>query len=114
MDQDTAIDVFSALAQPTRLAAFRLVVKAGPAGLPALEIGRRLGVPPSTLSGHLAILKRAGILTATRNNKEIHHAADLAAVNALVVILLSDCCNGQIDNCRDILTLLDSRPDPAG
>ena len=107
MEQDTAIDVFAALAQPTRLSAFRLLVKAGPAGLPALEIARRLEVVPSTLSGHLATLRRSGVVTATRHRKEIHYAADLAAVNALVVFLLAECCDGQIENCRDILSLLD-------
>lgn len=107
MDQDSAIEVLAALAQPTRISVFRLLVKEGPAGLAALEIARRLGVVPSTLSGHLSILKRCGILTATRHQKEIHYAANLAAVNQLVAFLLSDCCNGQIDNCRHILSLLD-------
>lgn len=107
MDQSTAIDVFSALAQATRISVFRLLVRVGPAGLPALEISRRLGIVPSTLSGHLAILKRSGILTATRHQREIHYAANLAAVNALIEFLLSDCCGGQISNCGDILSLLD-------
>lgn len=114
MDQDAAIDVFAALAQPTRISVFRLLVKAGPAGLPALEIGRRLDVVPSTLSGHLAILKRSGILSATRHQKEIHYAANLAAVNALIAFLMSDCCGGQINNCGDILSLLDMGNMPAG
>ncbi|MEJ6477073.1 MAG: metalloregulator ArsR/SmtB family transcription factor [Octadecabacter sp.] len=107
MDQNSAIDVFSALAQPTRIAVFRLLVQVGPAGLPALEISRRLEVVPSTLSGHLAILKRAGILTATRHQREIHYAANLGAVNELIAFLLADCCNGQIGNCGNILSLLD-------
>ena len=113
MDQDSAIDVFSALAQPTRISVFRLLVQIGPAGLPALEISRRLGIVPSTLSGHLAILKRSGILTATRHQREIHYAANLAAVNELVEFLLSDCCGGQISNCGDILTLLNLEGSPA-
>jgi DNA-binding transcriptional ArsR family regulator len=106
MDQNGAIETFSALAQPTRISVFRLLVQVGPAGLPALEISRRLGTVPSTLSGHLAILKRSGILTATRHQREIHYAANLAAVNELIEFLLSDCCGGQISNCGDILTLL--------
>lgn len=108
MNQETAIEVFSALAQPTRLSVFRLLVKQGCSGLPVLEISRRLGVVPSTLSGHLATLKRSGILTATRHQKEIHYAANLATVNELIAFLLADCCNGQTDNCRDILTLLNT------
>ncbi|MBL4811072.1 MAG: helix-turn-helix transcriptional regulator [Rhodobacteraceae bacterium] len=107
MDQTNAIDVFSALAQSTRISVFRLLVKVGPAGLPALEISRRLEIVPSTLSGHLSILKRSSILTATRHQREIHYAANLGAVNELIRFLLSDCCGGQISNCSDILSLLD-------
>jgi DNA-binding transcriptional ArsR family regulator len=109
MDQNSAIDVFSSLAQPTRLSVFRLLVSQGPQGLPALEISRRLNIVPSTLSGHLAILKRSGILMATRHQREIHYAANLAAVNDLIGFLLADCCGGQIENCADILSLLDLR-----
>jgi len=114
MDQNSAIDVFSALAQPTRITVFRLLVQIGPAGLPALEISRRVGIVPSTLSGHLAILKRAGILTATRHQREIHYAANLGAVNELIAFLLADCCNGQIGNCRNILSLLNLGPPQDG
>lgn len=107
MNQSDAIDAFAALAQPTRIAAFRLLVKVGPEGLPALEISRQLGTKPSTLSGHLSILKRAGVLTATRYQREIHYAANLAAVNALVQFLIADCCGGKFENCTEILSLLD-------
>jgi len=106
MEQNAAIDVFAALAQPTRISVFRLLVRVGPAGLPALEIARRLDVVASTLSGHLSILKRSGILNATRHQREIHYAANLSAVNELITFLLSDCCNGQVSNCGDILSLL--------
>lgn len=112
MDQTKAIDAFAALAQPTRLEAFRLLVKTGPQGLPALEISRQLGTKPSTLSGHLSILKRAGVLIATRHQREIHYAANLSCVNALVQFLIADCCGGQIENCSEIVALLDAR-DPA-
>ncbi len=101
MKQDNAIEAFAALAQPTRLEAFRLLVKVGPKGLPALEISRQLGTKPSTLSGHLSILKRAGVLTATRHQREIHYAANLAQVNTLVQFLIADCCGGVIGDCFD-------------
>ncbi len=113
MDESTALDVFAALAQPTRISVFRLLVRESPSGLPALEIARRLDVVPSTLSGHLATLKRSGILTATRHQKEIHYAANLSAVNALVAFLLADCCGGKTANCGDILSLLDMGKLPA-
>lgn len=108
MDQVNAIDAFAALAQPTRLEAFRLLVRIGPKGLPALEISRQLGTKPSTLSGHLSILRRAGVLKATRHQREIHYSANLASVNALVQFLIADCCEGQIENCSEIVALLDT------
>ena len=108
MDQDSAIETFAALAHPTRLAAFRLLVKSAPNGVPALTIAERLEAKPSTLSGHLAILKRAGLLTSTRNQREIRYAANLPAINGVVGFLLADCCGGRINNCQDILTLLNT------
>lgn len=106
MNQETAIEAFAALAQPSRIAVFRLLIRVGPDGLPALEISRRLGIVPSTLSGHLGILKRAGILTATRHQREIHYAANLTAISDLVRFLLADCCEGRIENCSEVLCLL--------
>jgi DNA-binding transcriptional ArsR family regulator len=107
MDQATAIGAFAALAHPTRLAVFRLLVREVPAGVPALRIAERLKAKPSTLSGHLAILRRAGLLTSSRHQREIRYAANLPAINTLVTFLLSDCCGGRVQNCRDILTLLE-------
>ncbi|HFD16770.1 MAG TPA: ArsR family transcriptional regulator [Rhodospirillales bacterium] len=106
MDENRAIEAFGALAQPSRMAIFRLLVRAGPEGLQVGEIARRLNIVPSTLSGHLAVLRRAGLLRATRHRREIHYAADLAAVNDLVSFLLADCCDGKVENCSEILSLL--------
>ena len=102
MDQDLAIDAFAALAHPTRLAAFRLLVNRAPDGVPALEIAAELDVKPSTLSGHLAILRRAGLTTSTRHQREIRYAASLASVNDLVNFLLADCCGGRVPGCPDV------------
>ncbi|MHA6261570.1 ArsR/SmtB family transcription factor [Arenibacterium sp. CAU 1754] len=107
MDQDTAIQAFAALAHPTRLAVFRLLVRHAPEGVPALAIAERLDAKPSTLSGHLAALKRAGLLSSTRHQREIHYAANLPAINDLIGFLISDCCGGRVENCEGILTLLD-------
>ena len=106
MDQDAAIEAFGALAQSSRMEIFRLLVRVGPEGLQVSEIGRRLGIVPSTLSGHLAVLRRAGLLRARRHKREIHYAANLEAVNALVGFLLSQCCEGRVENCSEILSLL--------
>lgn len=103
-----AITAFSALAHPTRLAVFRLLVREAPDGVPALTIAERLDAKPSTLSGHLGILKRAGLLSSSRHQREIRYAANLPSINTLVAFLLADCCGGRVQNCRDILTLLDT------
>lgn len=108
MKQDIAIEAFAALAQPSRMTVFRLLVRTGPQGLHAGEIARRLDIVPSTLSGHLSVLKRSGLLKATRRQREIHYAADLQVVNALVSFLLSDCCDGRVENCTEIMSLLEA------
>ena len=109
MDQEAAIDAFSALAQTSRMAIFRLLVSEGPDGLQVGEISKRLGIVPSTLSGHLAVLKRAGLLSALRHQREIYYSANLNQMNKLVGFLLSDCCKGRVENCSEILTLLKTR-----
>jgi DNA-binding transcriptional ArsR family regulator len=106
MNQAKAIEAFAALAQDTRMSIYRLLVNQASNSLRVGEISEKLGIVPSTLSGHLAILKRAGLLQATRRQREIHYVADIAAMNALIGFLLQDCCNGQMDNCSEILTLL--------
>lgn len=106
MDQTKAIEAFAALAQDTRMSIYRLLVRQEPSSLRVGDISERLGIVPSTLSGHLAILKRAGLLKSTRHQREIHYSADISAMNDLIGFLLQDCCNGQLDNCSEILTLL--------
>jgi len=88
------------------MAVFRLLVRAGPEGLPAGEIARRLQIVPSTLSGHLTVLKQGGLLEARRRQREIHYAARLSAIGEVVNFLLSDCCDGRIEHCADIVSLL--------
>jgi DNA-binding transcriptional ArsR family regulator len=109
MDQETAIDAFAALAQSSRMTIFRLLVTEGPDGLLVGEIAKRLDIVPSTLSGHLAILKRAGLLQATRHQREIHYSVNLNTMNALIGFLLADCCKGRVENCSEILSLLTNK-----
>ncbi len=85
---------------------YRLLVREEPNVLRVGEISRRLNIVPSTLSGHLAILRRAGLLKSVRHQREIHYSANIAAMNDLVGFMLQDCCNGQVENCGEILTLL--------
>lgn len=95
MDRSDATDAFGALAQPTRLDAFRLLVRHEPDGLPVGEIARALGVPHNTLSTHLAILARAGLVRSERRSRLIIYRADLDAVQQLAAFLLEDCCAGR-------------------
>lgn len=106
MDQDFATEAFAALAQDTRLSIFRLLVREEPGGLPVGEISRALNIVPSTLSGHLGVLKRARLLKSTRHQREIHYAANLEAMSDLVRFMLEDCCNGQVENCAEIVSML--------
>lgn len=99
MMQELAIEALSALAQPTRLEAFRLLVRQEPHGLPAGEIARRLDVPHNTMSTHLAILTRAGLIMPARHSRSVIYRADLGAAHQLVLFLLKDCCNGQPELC---------------
>ena len=108
MDQELAIEIFAGLAQESRLAIFRLLVREEPNALPVGEISRRLDILPSTLSGHLGVLKRARLLKATRRKREIHYSANLATINRLLGFLLEDCCNGRLENCAEILALLET------
>jgi ArsR family transcriptional regulator, arsenate/arsenite/antimonite-responsive transcriptional repressor len=99
MEINLAVDRLSALAHPARLAAFRLLVQAGPEGLPAGEIARLTGVPPSTLSSQLAILERAGLTRSRRDGRSILHAAEYDAMGALIIWLAEDCCGGAPQAC---------------
>ena len=100
-----AIERLSALAHPARLAAFRLLIKAGPEGLPAGEIARLTGAPPSTLSSQLAILERSGLTRSRREGRSILHAADYAAMGALITYLAEDCCEGAPETCLPMAAL---------
>lgn len=106
MNQDRALESFTALAQESRLAVFRLLVREAPNGLPVGDISRRLDIVPSTLSGHLGVLRRVGLLRSTRHQREIHYAAKLDTMGDLIRFMLEDCCNGQVSNCVEILSLI--------
>ena len=99
MDMDQAVLALGALAQDHRLAVFRMLVKAGPKGLPAGEIAAELGVPASSLSFHLAHLNRAGLVTQRRESRSLIYAADIASMNGLLAYLVEDCCQGRPEVC---------------
>ena len=103
MDDIAIIEALSALAQPTRLAAFRLVVEHEPHGLPAGEIARRLDVPQNTMSSHLAQLARAGLLSADKQGRTIIYRADIEHMRAVMGYLVNDCCGGRPELCTPLI-----------
>jgi DNA-binding transcriptional ArsR family regulator len=93
MEADAVIAALSALAQDSRLKVFRLLVTAGPAGLPAGQIADELGIAPNTLSFHLSLLKTAGLITARREGRSLIYAADYERMKAVVAYLSDNCCS---------------------
>jgi len=103
MESNDALDVFAALSQATRLDAFRLIVRHEPDGLPAGEIARLLGVPQNTMSTHLAILARAGLIAAERRSRSIIYRAALDRVREIASFLVNDCCGGRPELCAPLV-----------
>jgi DNA-binding transcriptional ArsR family regulator len=106
MESKDAVATLSALAHEGRLAAFRLLVNAGPEGLAAGELARRLGVPPNTLSAGLNILSHAGLVRSRRDGRSIVYTADYAAMTALLGFLTADCCGGAPEVCAPLADLI--------
>ncbi|MEQ8411990.1 MAG: metalloregulator ArsR/SmtB family transcription factor [Erythrobacter sp.] len=100
MQSQQVISSLAALAQEHRLAAFRLLVQAGAQGIPAGVLAEKLGVPPSSMSFHLAQLSHAGLVTQRRESRSIIYSADYAAMNELMGYLTENCCGG--DDCEAV------------
>ncbi len=102
MIEDQAIGAFSALAHSDRLAAYRLLVRMGPDGLPSGEIAETLGIAPTRMSFHLAALERTGLVTARRQGRQVLYAIDVAAMRDLLGFLTEDCCGGHPEICSAV------------
>lgn len=103
MDANDTIEALAALAQPTRLEAFRQLAAAEPEGIAAGDLARRLDVPQNTMSAHLAVLTRAGLATADRQGRSIIYRADLPALRTVLLFLLQDCCDGRPEICAPLI-----------
>jgi ArsR family transcriptional regulator, arsenate/arsenite/antimonite-responsive transcriptional repressor len=119
MKTSEVIDALAALAHEHRLAIFRLLVETGPEGLPAGEIGQRVGLVPSSLTFHLQHLARAGLLTQRRVGRQLFYATNFGVMNALVAYLTENCCGGAgcapaRPDARSGRTLRDSPARPQG
>lgn len=88
------IAALAALAQEHRLAAFRLLVEAGPDGVSAGDLADRLAIPRSSLSFHLNQMMQAGLIVQRRESRSLIYSADFAAMAALVGFLTENCCRG--------------------
>lgn len=106
MENKTAINALSALAQATRLETFRTLVRHEPDGVPAGELAKMLGVPQNTMSAHLATLARAGLITSERQSRSIIYRANLDGFRDLTLFLLKDCCGGSPELCAPLIAEL--------
>jgi DNA-binding transcriptional ArsR family regulator len=101
MDIKTALGAFAALSQETRLRAFRLLVQAGPEGLPAGRLSEKLGIPHNSLSFHLSHLSRAGLVGSRRDGRSIIYAGDFLCMQELVRFLAENCCSAEFARVRN-------------
>jgi ArsR family transcriptional regulator len=106
MESENVILALAALAQSTRLDVFQLLVKHEPKGLAAGDIARALTVPQNTMSSHLAVLSRAGLVSAQRFSRSIVYRADLARFRSVVLFMLRDCCDGRPEICAPLIESL--------
>jgi len=103
MDISNALSAFSALSQPTRLAVFRLLIKAGAQGMLSGEIGERLEIRQNTMSANLTLLLNAGLVRNERQGRTIRYFANFEAVRGLLAFLMEDCCGGNPEICQPII-----------
>jgi DNA-binding transcriptional ArsR family regulator len=99
LNDKQAVTALAALAQESRLQAFRLLVRHGKKGLPAGEIAEALGVPPATLSFHLSQLAQGGLVDSLRNGRSISYFIHVEGIRALMAYLMEDCCGGKAELC---------------
>lgn len=94
MEVKSAVAALAALAQDSRLAIFRLLVQAGPNGLPAGKIGEATGIAPSSLTFHLKELARANMVSSRQQGRFVIYAANYSTMNGLLAFLTENCCGG--------------------
>jgi DNA-binding transcriptional ArsR family regulator len=105
MEMKSAIASLGALAHEGRLSTFRLLVQAGPDGLAAGEVARRLGVLPNTLSASLNVLSHAGLISARREGRSVIYTANYDGMRDLLAFLMEDCCAGSPEICAPLAEL---------
>ncbi len=106
MEASQAVQALGALAQESRLRVFRLLVRAGLEGLAAGDIAEQLAVPANTMSAHLGVLTRAGLIVSRKEGRSVIYAVDIEGTRKLLSFLVEDCCRGQPEVCRLIASAL--------
>jgi DNA-binding transcriptional ArsR family regulator len=100
MKSAQVVKALSGLAQPTRLALYRLLVARGPEGMVAGQVAKKLKVSPATLSFHFRTLSHAGLIESRQKGRFIYYAANFAAMNDMLAFLTDNCCGGNPDACK--------------
>jgi ArsR family transcriptional regulator, arsenate/arsenite/antimonite-responsive transcriptional repressor len=106
MDTVSALAALAALAHPTRLDAFRLLVRHEPDGLPTGALVEASGLPQSTFSTHLAVLAKAKLVKTEKSGRQQIQRADIDALRELMTFLAKDCCQGRPELCEPLLAEL--------
>lgn len=112
MDENNTIAALAALAQPTRLQTFRLLIAREPGGVAAGELAKLIDVPQNTMSAHLSILSNAGLIRGERQGRSIIYRAELECFRAVILYLLKDCCGGNASLCAPLVADLAPRCAP--
>src|SRR6516225_8133799 len=102
MKKSVVIGALGALAQETRLDIFRLLVQKGPEGMPAGDMGMRLGQPSPTMSFHLNQLRFAGLVSSRRESRSIIYTANFRVMGDLLGYLTENCCGGRPELCAPV------------
>jgi ArsR family transcriptional regulator, arsenate/arsenite/antimonite-responsive transcriptional repressor len=110
MEQSDAVAALAALAQDNRLDAYRLLVQAGPEGLPAGSVASALGLAPNTLTFHFDRLRQAGLVTVRREGRSMIYTTRYDTMNALIAYLTENCCGGRPEQCAPALACKPARP----
>ena len=103
MELSTAVSALAALAHEKRLSAFRLLVAAGPKGVPAGSLADKLALPGATLSFHLKELSHAGLVTSRQDGRFVYYSADFERMAALMSFLTQNCCQGMPQECLTVM-----------
>lgn len=106
MNEQQALGAFAGLSQETRLRIVRLLVTAGPEGLPAGAIGEAMDATSSRLSFHLSHLENAGLIESRREGRSIIYSAAYPALSGLIAFLMRDCCQGRPELCQPAIDAL--------